>query len=222
MNKKSYALAAKIRNLTGKKVDKLRKEGKIPAVLYGHKIKPVNLSVDYTVFEKIFNEAGESTLIDLAIEEQKPIKVLIQDSQFNPMTNQIIHVDFYQVKMDEKLHTEIALKLINEAPAVKELSGILVTNLHNLSVECLPGDLVHEIEVNLSSLKTLDDVIHVSDLEVPNGIHVLNPAGDVIVLIQPPRSEKEIADLETKPIEAKPEEKEVTPEEVTEKNKSEE
>ena len=192
-------LKAKTRAEKKKQVDKLRKQGEIPAVLYGHKIKPLNLTVSYSIFEKIYRQAGESTLVDLLIDDQKPIKVLIQDRQLDPKTNQFIHIDFHQVRMDEKLHTEIELNFSGEAPAVKELSGILVTNLHSLEVECLPNDLVHQIDVDLSPLKTFDDAIHVSDIKVPQGIAVLNISNDVVALVQPPRSEKELEELEAKP-----------------------
>ena len=195
----NLTLSAQTRKETGKKVSQLRQQGKIPAVLYGHKIKPVNLAVDYLVFEKLFAIAGESTLIDLAIDDQKPVKVLVQDYQLDPESNRLIHIDFHQIRMDEKLHTEIGLKFIGEAPAVKELGGILVTNIDALEIECLPQDLVHEIEVDLSSLNNLEDSITVADLKIPKGITVLNVPDDMVVLIQPPRSEKELADLEAKP-----------------------
>jgi len=192
-------LKAKKRVETGKKVDQLRKQGKIPAVLYGHKVKPVSLVLDYSTFEKIFAQAGESTLIDLTVDDQKPVKVLIQDYQLDPKTNQIIHTDLHQVRMDEKLHAEIALNFINEPPAVKELGGILVTAIDSLEVECLPQDLVHEINVDLSSLKTFEDVIHVADIKIPSGLTITHNPHDVVALIQQPRSEKELEGLEAKP-----------------------
>src|SRR3989338_4769680 len=195
----NLSLKTASRQETGKKLKLLREQGKSPAVLYGHKIKPVSLLVDYSVFEKIFKAAGESTLVDLSIDDQKPVKVLIQDYQLDPVSNQFIHVDFHQVRMDEKLHTEISLKFVGEAPAVKDYSGILVTNLHHLAVECLTQDLVHEIEVDLSPLKTLDSVIKVSDIKAPPGITILNAGKDAVVLVQPPRTEKELEDLEAKP-----------------------
>jgi len=184
-------LGAKTRQETKKKVSQLREQNKIPAVLYGHQVKPINLVVDYHVFDKIFKQAGESTLIDLTIDGKEPVKVLVQDYQLDPETNQFLHVDFHQVRMDEELQTEIKLKFINEAPAVKELSGILVTNMHSLAVKCLPKDLVHEIEVDLSGLKTFEDAIHVADIKVPAGINILHVPDDVVALVQLPKVEKE-------------------------------
>lgn len=198
-------LNAKTRELTGKKVDQIRKQGKIPAVLYGHNVEPINLMVDYSNFEKIFKEAGESTLIDLVIDEQKPVKVLIQDYQLEPKINQFLHVDFHQIRMDEKLHVEIELKFTGQAPAVKDFNGVLVTSLDKVQAECLPQSLVHEIEVDLSSLKTFDDAIYVADIKVPEGITLLNIPDDVVALVQPPRTEEELEKLEEKPEETKPE-----------------
>lgn len=203
------SLIAEVRQLTGKKIKDLRRQGQIPAVLYGHKIKPQNLMVDANKFEEIYKAAGESTLIDLNIDKQKPIKVLIQEVQLDPITDKFLHIDFHQVRMDERLRTEVELKFINEPSAVKELSGILVTNIDTVEIECLPKDLVHEIEVDLSQLKTFADFIRVSDIKVPEGISILNSADEVIALVQPPRREEELEALEEKP-------KEVMPEEVEE------
>ncbi|MFA5021568.1 MAG: 50S ribosomal protein L25 [Patescibacteria group bacterium] len=195
----TLTLNVKTRVQKAKAVAQLRKADKIPAVLYGHKIKPLNLSIAYSDFEKLYRQAGESTLVDLIVDDGKPVKVLIQDYQLEPKTNRFIHVDFHQVRMDEKIHTEIGLKFIGEAPVIKEKGGMMVTNIHAVEVTCLPQDLVHEIEVNISGLKTFDDAIHVADIIVPKGITILNVPNDVVVLIQAPRTEKELADLESKP-----------------------
>ena len=190
MTNANLNLAVKTRTVIGKAVAGLRKSGKIPAVLYGHGVAPVNLEVEYSQFEKVYRQAGDSTLVDLIVDQNTPVKVLVQDFQLDPTTSRYTHVDFYQVRMDEKLHTDIILKFIGEAPAVKELSGILVTNLTEVEVECLPKDLVHEIEVDLSVLKDLDKVIHVADIKAPAGIKILNNEQDVVALVQPPRVEE--------------------------------
>ncbi len=191
MTKTNLKLNTKIRTVTGKKVSVLRQTGKIPAILYGHGVKPVKLEVDYSQFEKIYKQAGDSTLIDLTVDDKSPVKVLVQDYQLDHLSNRYTHVDFHQVRMDEKLHTDITLKFVGEAPAIKSYSGILVTNLNAVAVECLPGDLVHEVQVDLSSLAELDSVLHVTDLKVPKGITILNSPNDVVALIQPPRAEEQ-------------------------------
>jgi len=197
-------LQAKTRAIKGKQVSQLRSQGEIPAVIYGHNIKPLNLTLNYSEFEKVFKQAGESTLISLAVDNGTPVKVLVVDVQFDHLKNRINHVDFHQVRMDEKLRANVILKFINEAPAVKELSGTLVTNIHELEVECLPNDLVHEIDIDLSSLKTFEAVIKVSDIKLPAGITIDHDPNDVVALVQEPRSEKELADLEAKPEESAP------------------
>lgn len=192
-------LEAQKREVLGKKVKNLRQESKVPAVLYGHGQENINLILDQVAAEKAYKQAGESTLVDLSIDNQKPLKVLIQSAQLNNISNRLTHLDFFQVRMDAKLHTEISLKFLGEAPAVKTYGGILVTNIHSLKVECLPTDLVHEIEVDLASLNDLDSVIHISDINLPKGIVVHHNPSDVVVMIQPPRTEKEMASLEEKP-----------------------
>src|SRR3989338_9481019 len=204
MPQATIALRARIREEKKKKTKLPKSQGLIPAVLYGHKIVPKNLWLNYIEFEKVFGEAGESTLVDLAVEKEKPVKVLIQDYQADVLTSRINHVDFHQVRMDEKIHTEIGLKFIGEAPAVKELGGILVTNIHALEVSCLPQDLVHEIEVDLSPLKGLDDAIHVSDIKLPPGLALKAAGTEAVVLIQPPRAEEELAAMAAKPEEKLP------------------
>jgi large subunit ribosomal protein L25 len=156
------------------------------------------VSIEAIPFEKIFRSAGQSTLIDLTIGDAKPVKVLIQDTQINPLTDKIIHVDFRQVKMSEKINAEILLKFIGDAKAVKELGGMLVKNMDKIKVKCLPDSLVHEIEVDISSLDTFEKTIYVRDLKVPAAIEVLEHANEPVVNVAPPRSEEELKSLEEK------------------------
>jgi large subunit ribosomal protein L25 len=207
------SLQAKIRNILGRKVKGLREKDLIPAVCYGHGIKPRSVEVSYLSFEKVFKEAGESSLIDLIIDKEKPVKVLIHDIQTDPLTDKIIHVDFYQVKAGEKITTEIALKFVGEPPVIKELGGVLVTNMDSLEVECLPKDLVPEIEVDISKLATFDDDIRVRDLKIPPGLEPKVNLEEVVVMIERPRTEEELKG------ELKEEEK---PEEVSEEVKEKE
>jgi large subunit ribosomal protein L25 len=201
----NIVLHAQPREVFGKKVKALRKKGQIPAILYGHKVKSKPLLVNKTEFEKVFKEAGVSSLVNLKVNHESPQKVLIREPQRDPISLEPLHVDFYKIKMTEKIRTEIPLKFVGESPAVKELDGTLITNRDTIEVECLPEALVHEIEVDVSGLKTLDDVIKVSDLNVPEGIEVLNEPEETVASIMPPRSEEELAELEA-PVEEKVEE----------------
>lgn len=197
------SLKVKTRKETGKKIKTLRTQGNIPAVLYGHEIKNVNLAVPYHEFEKVYAQAGESTLLDLIIDNQPPLKVLIQAIQKDPISGNFSHIDFYQVKMTEKIEAEIELKFINTAPAVTDLEGTLVTNLDTINVKCYPQDLVSEIAVDLSALKTFDDHIFVKDLVVPAKMELLDNPKEVVAGVVPPRTEEELKALEEKPEAAK-------------------
>lgn len=187
----TLTLTATNRTLTGKKVSQLRKAGQLPVVLYGQG-QPVNLAVDTKSFTKLAQTAGSSTLIDVAIDDQKPVKVLIHDLQDDPMTGQLLHADLFQVKLNEKLQTEIALKFIGEAPAVKDLEGNLVTTKDALKVEAYPQDLIPEIEVDIASLATFDDKITVSQVKVPSTITILDDPEETLAVVTPPRSEEEL------------------------------
>ena len=191
MENTDLSLKASVREETGRKLNQLRGQGKIPAVLYGHKIKPTHLTVDYLAFDKLYKQAGDSTLVDLIVNDKKPVKVLVQDHQSDPVSDMILHIDFLKVNMDEKINAEIPLKFTGEAPAVKEFSGVLITSLDTLSIECLPNDLVKEIEVDLTSIKTFDDIIHVKDIKVLDVLAVKNNEDDVVAQVQPPRVEEE-------------------------------
>ena len=121
------------------------------------------------------------------------VKVLIQDVAKHYLTLKPIHVDFYQVSMTEKLTADIPLKFIGEASAVKELGAVLVKNLQEVKVECLPGDLVHEIEIDLAALKAFGDAIAVKHIVPPPGVTILNKSEEILILAQAPRAEEEVA-----------------------------
>jgi len=191
-------LSVQVRTSLGKQVRNIRRSGAVPGVIYGHGVSATPVAVNRVAFEKAYRQAGESTLLDLAIEGGTPVKALIQDVQLHPTTGAVRHVDFHQVRMDEMLEVDIPLKFLGEAPAVKELGGILVKNIDHLKVECLPQDLVHEIEVDLTSLAALNQSLHLTSLILPKGIRVLGLADEILVTITPPRSEAELAALKEK------------------------
>lgn len=197
----TYAIKAQTREQTGRKVNKLRVQGLIPAVLYGHSIKNQNLSVKELDFTRLYNEVGESKLIDLQVDDKKPVKILIHEIQYNPLKNVIDHVDFYQIKEDEKITTEIELEFVGESPAVKELSGVLVKNYDAVEVECLPAELekMDMIKVDLSVLKTFEDAVHIKDLKVPAGVKITVEPDEVVAMVEQIAEEKF---EEVKPIEA--------------------
>jgi len=188
----TITLEVQPREVIGNKVRALRKTGVIPAVLYGHNVPSKNLSVDARVFEKVYKAAGESTLLDLKVGAGAAVKVLIQDVAKHYLTLKPIHVDFYQVSMTEKLTADIPLKFIGEAPAVKEFGAVLVKNLQEVKVECLPNDLVHEIAIDLAALKNFGDAIAVKHIAAPHGVTILNKPEEILILAQAPRVEEEV------------------------------
>lgn len=225
----TLTLNATTRTITGKQVKQLRNEKKLPAVIYGKNEKNRDITIDAGEFEKVFRKAGESTLVDLVVDGADSFKVLIQDVQRDPLLDRLTHADLRQVNMKEKLTLKVQLKFVGEAPAIKELGAILVRNLDEIEVTCLPTDLVHEIEVSLLPLKNFNDTIRVKDLVVPKGIEIKRRPEDIIVIANEPMSEEELKALEEKPVEdvtavkVETEEKKAAKEaEATDKDKKEE
>lgn len=171
----------------------VRAKGLIPAVLYGHKVPVVNIAVPLMAFDKLYRAGGsESTIIDLQVGgESTPRTVLIKDVQFDPATDKYLHIDFYQVKSDEKLKTTVPLKFVGESLAVRDLEGILITNKDEIEVECFPKDLPREIEVDISQLINLDDSIAVKDIIVPKGVEILNDGEESVMVVTKPNVEEE-------------------------------
>ncbi|MFA5358931.1 MAG: 50S ribosomal protein L25 [Patescibacteria group bacterium] len=184
-------LEAKTREQVGKNIGEVRDSGFIPAVLYGHGITNQSLSIGYSQFEKIYKEAGESSLVDLQVDGGKTVKVLVADVQYDAVKHSIIHADLYQVKMDEKINAAIPLVFFGESPVVKELGGTIVNSIEEIEVKCLPGDLVKEIRVDMQALKTFEDKILVKDLEAPSNIEVLTDPEVVVATAVAVREEKE-------------------------------
>lgn len=186
----AFALHAATRTLTGKQVKQLRTKGQTPLVMYGHGTTPHNLETDTKTLQQLWKQAGSNQLVDVTVDSGKAVKVLFHAVQIHPVTDQIVHADLYEVKMTEKIETEIPLKFIGESPAVKDLFGILVTEKDALEIRCLPADLVPEFEVDLSVLKTFDDAIKVRDVTVPATIEILNDPEEMVALVSEPQAEE--------------------------------
>lgn len=175
----------------GKALKSLRKQGFIPAEFYGHGMKNEHLLVKRKEFEKVFKIAGENTIINLERDEVKS-PALIYEVARDYLTGEVIHVDFYGVRMDEKIQAKIPVDFVGESPAVKEKNGVINKTISEIEVESLPGDLPQRFTVDLSSLKDLDQSIYVRDLAVPSGVKILIDPATVIVTVTPPVKEEEI------------------------------
>ncbi|MBU1292362.1 50S ribosomal protein L25 [Patescibacteria group bacterium] len=200
-------LSVKIRSQLGRQTDKVRKQGFIPAVLYGQKVKNLNLSVNINDFEKIYQEAGESTLIKLKtddVHEKKERVVLIHSVDRDAVTDRFTHIDFNQIKMDQVIIVEVPLIFIGESDAVKSQGGTLIKSIQDVEIEALPQNLIHEIKVDISTLETFDDNIYIKDLKIPETVKLTADPEEVIVSVIPPRTEEELGELEVTPTEELP------------------
>lgn len=186
------------RTETGKAVSKLREKGFIPAVLYGREVEPMALSINYLDFSRAYKAAGESTLIEITPEGKKPVNVLVHDVAVHPLTGRFLHIDFYQVNMKEEIETDVPLEFIGESAAVKALSGVLVRSLEEVKVKCLPNNLPHALEVDLSKLATFDDAIKIADIKLPEGVQMLDDLETIVATVAAPRSEAEMEALNEK------------------------
>jgi large subunit ribosomal protein L25 len=172
----------------------LIKSGFIPAVVYGPHLKANKLvKVNANDLRKILAVAGESTLIDLVVDGKVEGKVLIKEDQRDPVKDNIIHVDLYEVDMTKEIHTEIPLHFIGESKAVKELGGVLIRSINEIEVRCLPSALVNHLDVDISGLNTYDDVIKIHDIKLPEGIKLAHDTDDVVATIAAPKAEEVFA-----------------------------
>jgi large subunit ribosomal protein L25 len=188
---KTINLKAFNRTETNGKAKMLRAKGYLPAVLYGGNQPTRSLKVLKSEFEKAYEQAGENTLLELAIDSENPVKVLIYDVQKEAVKDRLEHVDFFQVDMKKKVITEIPIAYTGESKAVKEQGGSLIKNLDSIEIECLPDDLVHEIVVDISRMENLEDSLKVSDIALPKGIKALTDAEVIVASVKPPRVEEE-------------------------------
>ena len=210
-------LKAKIRDKVSRKTHSIRKQGFIPAVLYGAEIKNLSIEVNQKEFEDVYKEAGGSSLISLEAEGKK-FSVLIHQIARDPITGEFLHVDFYHPSSKKKVEAEIPLIFEGEAPAVKELGGTLEKALQTVEVKGLAQDLPREIKVNVENLKTFEDRILIKDLEIPERVDILKNPDEIVVHVTPPEKvEEELAAEEKKAEEEKVEEEKPEGEKAEEK-----
>ncbi len=181
-------LQAKIRDVK-ESLTEIRKKGLIPAVLFGKGVESTPLSIEKVAFQKTWKEVGESGTINIETEKGTS-PALISDVQYDPVLNTPIHIDFRIVDMNKPVEVEIPIVFIGESPAVKS-GAVLVKVLHEIKVSALPGDLPHEIEVDISGLQNIDDKITISEIAVPKGVSILDDSEEIIVTVSAPKEESE-------------------------------
>lgn len=179
---KRQKLAVQPRKVLGKNVKKLRKEGFLPANIYGKDVKSTAVQVAFKDFEKIFKEAGETSLIDVELDGAlRP--VLIHNVQHDHLTRLPLHADFYQVNLKEKVKTMVPIVIIGEPKAVADKLGVLMQPLSEIEVEALPADLPENIEAKVEHLAAVGDQVTIADLKAPSGVEILTDTAQVVAKI---------------------------------------
>jgi large subunit ribosomal protein L25 len=182
------------RDVTGKKVRFLRRQGIVPANIYGHGIESTAINVDTRSLKHLLAHTGKTDLISLKVDNSKEtIRVLMREIQRNPLTDEPLHVDFYQVSMTEKIKADVPLVFIGEAPVLKKVKNSSILHLlDTLEIEALPDDLPHSFEVDISSLEELDHTVHVKDIPLGPGITLLSDPEQMVVKVAEARKEVEV------------------------------
>lgn len=185
------------REKLGKKAGKLREEGVVPAVVYGRKFKttPIQINLKDFIKKVEHSEAGLTSLISLKLKENgraKTVPVLTKEIQRDPLTDEIIHIDFRHLIMDEEIETKVPVELIGIPIGVKDDGGVLISGLREVVVKCLPADIPERFEIDVSALK-IGDSLHVSDLTQIKKVKVLTPQTEMIAGVSPPIKEEVVA-----------------------------
>ena len=190
-------LAVKPREILGKKVKRLRREDITPANIYGHGIDSLAVQVPTHDLAQTIRLVGRNTLLQLHVEgEGEPRPVFLHHVQRDSLKDSLLHVDFYQVSLKEKIHLDVPLVMVGEAPAVGVYHGILLQSLNSITVECLPTDVPPQIEVDVSGLEEIDDAIQVKDLDIGPDVTLLVDPEAVIAKVAPPRIEEVAEEVE--------------------------
>lgn len=201
------------RNVTGKQVSKLRRQGILPGVVYGHKVDSYPIQMETHATTLLMKKITPTTLVTLDL-DGKQTRVIVRDRTYDVVTGALLHLDFLALSMTEKLRANVAIELVGEAPVLDEEPNTLINHvLNELEIEALPDDMLERVTVDISGIATSDDIISVGDLDLGDKITVLTPAEEVIVSVSYVAEEKE-AEAETVEVETEPE--------VLEKGKKEE
>jgi len=178
----------------------MRKSGKIPAVFYGKKEASTPIVLSFAIFDKVLEDAGESTILHLK-GTGIDVDVLIHDVDRDPVTDKPRHVDFYAIEKDKKLEVKIPLEFIGVSPAVKDLGAVLVKVMHEVEVEALPKDLPHKLVIDISALATFESVIKAKDIPLPAGVSIKVKPEEIVASVYEPKEEVEAAPVDLLAIE---------------------
>jgi large subunit ribosomal protein L25 len=182
-------IKASLRQPLGKRSRRLLREGKLPAIVYGHNTEATPITLDKLEFQKVFLKSGRTHLVDLAIDGRTE-KVLVREIQTHPRRLGPIHVDFYQVNLQEKIEVEVPVHLVGESAAVKRGDADILQPMHSVRVECLPSDIPEAFEIDITPLEEIDMELRVAELKVSRGVTVLDEPEQLLVKIVPKRELK--------------------------------
>jgi large subunit ribosomal protein L25 len=195
-------LKAEKRELLGKKVRRLRSAGVLPATVYGHNVTPLSIQVDAREFRTLLRAQGRTQLVDLMIQGERPRPVFIKQTAVDAKRNALLHVEFFQANLREKLTTHLPLHFTGDSQAVRD-GGILLTVLDHVDIECLPDDVpAGGIEVDVSRITEINGSLHVGDLVIPDKVTLLTPTDEVVAKVDAPISEEALEEVldETEPV----------------------
>ncbi len=179
-----HTLLVDSRTLSGRKVNALRRAGVIPANVFGKNVNSVSLQVDAKLFDKLYSQTGESTLVYLKTDGQPDRPVLIREVTKHPVSGQILHIDFNQVSLKEKVTAPVSIVLTDEAPAEKEKLGILVQQLDEVEVEALPADMPEHLDLSIVNLNAVDTSVTVGDIQVDSKIVIKTDPETIVAKIE--------------------------------------
>ncbi|MDQ5943533.1 MAG: large subunit ribosomal protein [Patescibacteria group bacterium] len=197
-------ITARTRDAFGKKLASSRKSGDLPAIVYGQEKDNEPIFLNAHEFSRVFSQAGQNTIIELKIDQDKSSNVLIQDIARHPVTNDITHADLLRLNMSQSIRAQIPLSFVGESSAVYQLEGTLLTNIEEVEVETLPAKLPSNIEVDISELDDFEKTIHIKDLDIPEGVELLVDPDELVCKVEPPRSQEEIDALDEEIVEEIP------------------
>jgi large subunit ribosomal protein L25 len=199
MTKDKHEIKAESRSVLGRKVKKLRKEGFTPATVYGKGFESKSIQFATKELEKMFTHLGESTLIEVNLDEKEKLPILFRNPQYDPVGEELLHIDCYKVNLKEKITAMVPLEFVGESLAVKN-GNILVTVTDEVEIEALPSDLPESIEVDLSALEDLESIIDVKDLKIDTSkLTMMTDGEQLITKVEEPKEEEIIEEPETSP-----------------------
>ena len=203
------------RQVLGKKVKILRRGGLTPANIFGHNVESQAIQVGTEELKHVLKSAGRNEIVYLRLDGDDPRPTFVRDVQQHPVTDAILHVDFLQISLREKVRADVPIHLVGVSPAVDTYGGILMHGLDHVTVEALPTEVPSFLEIDVSPLTEINQALHVSDLDVPDGVALFTDIEQVVAKVAPPAVEQveEVPEEEVEEGEAAPEGEEEAPQE---------